>query len=181
MFTRELKAISFQVRPRVFIFLCSVLLLPLLFLRVTYLEMVFQLFISFLFSCTQLTASAFPLRRIHSIRVSSSLPPSCRASSSRSRTVFLSLIFLRFIFPASYPFVSFIYASGYPRAKRISVWQTWLIFSKERTFAKSRRIRCRHRRIKYRPRTFFSLWHVQSRENERSRIRKLTSNANPIW
>lgn len=86
------------------------------------------------FLSIQLT-SAFPSRCTHSIR--SLLPP-------LFVIVFLSLIYLRssvsFSLCYSYPFVSFIYiyVSGYRGANRISVWQTRLIFSKGRIFAKNR-------------------------------------------
>lgn len=126
-FILELKAISFQLLPpRVFIFL--------------YFSPPFT---SHLFACypfqsgsppvyflsIQLT-SAFPSRCTHSIR--SLFPP-------LFVIVFLSLIYLRFIFPLLVRFFYiYIYVSGYRGANRIPVWQTRLIFWKGRIFAKNR-------------------------------------------
>lgn len=62
-----------------------------------------------------------------------------------SQFFYLTYIFVSFSLCYSYPFVSFIYmyiyiyVSGYRGANRISVWQTRLIFSKGRIFAKNRR------------------------------------------
>lgn len=87
------------------------------------------------FLSIQLT-SAFPSRCTHSTLVSSSFRHSFSISHISS--------FLRFIFPLLLVSVCFlyiyIYMSGYRGANCIPIWQTRLIFSKGRIFAKNRQL-----------------------------------------
>lgn len=115
----------FNYRLAFSFFFILVLPLPLIFLRVTHSKVVLHLFISFL---SNLRVRF--LRDVHSIR--SLFPP-------LFVIVFLSLIYLRFIFPLLVRFFYiYIYVSGYRGANRIPVWQTRLIFWKGRIFAKNR-------------------------------------------
>lgn len=115
LFAEELEAISFQICPRVFIFLYLALLLSFpppparpLSRSLSRVLSISKWFPSCLFrfnsSCIQLTASAFPLRRIHFIRVrlllfSSSFLAELCASSSWSRTGFSVSHISSFHFP----------------------------------------------------------------------------------
>lgn len=129
VFILELKAISFQL-PFSFFFIL-VLPLPLIFLRVTHSKVVLHLFISFL--------SNLRVRFLRDVHTPHSFPP-------LFVIVFLSLIYLRssvsFSLCYSYPFVFYIYIymSGYRGANCIPIWQTRLIFSKGRIFAKNRQL-----------------------------------------
>lgn len=110
----------FNYRLAFSFFFILVLPLPLIFLRVTHSKVVLHLFISFL---SNLRVRF--LRDVHSIR--SLFPP-------LFVIVFLSLIYLRFIFPLLVRFFYIYTCLGI--ANRIPVWQTGWYFGKEESLPK---------------------------------------------
>lgn len=103
-------------------------------------------FTSHLFACYPFQSGSPPVYFL-SIQLTSAFPSRCTHSFPPLFViVFLSLIYLRssvsFSLCYSYPFVFYIYIymSGYRGANCIPIWQTRLIFSKGRIFAKNRQL-----------------------------------------
>lgn len=125
-FILELKAISFQLPPRVFIFL--------------YFSPPFT---SHLFACYPFQSGSPPVYFL-SIQLTSAFPSRCTLhpfplpSSFRYSFSISHISSFHFPFARSFLLYIYIYVSGYRGANRIPVWQTRLIFWKGRIFAKNR-------------------------------------------